>query len=421
MQQAISGAGLVLFIFIAWLMSSDRKKINWRLVGGALFLQFAFALLILLTPPGRWLFEAIGGLFVQLLGFVDDGSGFVFNAYGRPGEEGMPPPFVLLRTFAFGVLPTVIFFSSLMAILYYIGVMQWIVYLLAKVMQKTLGTSGAESLAAAANVFVGHTEAPLVVRPYIGSMTHSELHALMVGGFATISGGLLAVYVGMGIDPSHLLTASVISAPASLLISKIIRPEVDTPETMGDVSIQHESEAVNAIEAAAIGASEGLKLALNIVAMLIAFLALIALGDALLREAGHLVGFKDEWEWSLAKLLGYGFAPIAWMMGIEWKDCIPAGELLGLKMVANEFIAYEKLGSWIAADSEVVLEIRSQIILTYALSGFSNFGAIGIQIGGIGGLAPERRSDLARFGIKAMIGGALACCMTACIAGMLIA
>lgn len=421
MHQAISGVGIFLLILIAWLMSSDRTKINWRLVGIALLLQFVFALVIILTPPGEWLFKSIGNAFVQLLDFVSDGSSFVFSVNSERGEQEMPPPAVLLRTFAFGVMPTVIFFSSLMAILYHLGVMQWIVYVLAKVMQKTLGTSGAESLAAAANVFVGHTEAPLVVRPYIGGMTHSELHALMVGGFATISGGLLAVYVGMGIDPSHLLTASVISAPASLLISKILRPETQTPQTSGQVSIKNESEAVNALEAAAIGATEGLKLALNIVAMLIAFLALIALADALLREAGHLLGFVNEWEWSIAKLLGYAFAPIAFIMGIEWKDCIPAGELLGLKMVANEFIAFEKLGSWTAENSEVVLEKRSQIILTYALSGFSNFGAIGIQIGGIGGLAPERRSDLARFGVRAMIGGALACCMTACIAGLLVA
>ena len=401
-------------------MSSNRRAVNVKLVLFGVLLQFTLAVIVLWTPPGRWVFQSIGDLFVELLTFVDVGAGFVFSAYPREGDPELPPPFLLLRTFAFGVLPTVIFFSSLMAILYHLKVMQLLISLLAKVMQRTLGTSGAESLAAAANVFVGHTEAPLVVRPYIAEMTQSELHALMVGGFATISGGLLAVYVGMGIDPSHLLTASVISAPASLVISKIMQPETEESKTAGTVQIQYDSEAVNVIEAAAIGASDGMKLAINIGAMLIAFLALIALGDAILAWAGTQCGYTGEAAWSIAKLLGYAFAPIAFLMGIPGKDCVAAGELLGLKMAANEFIAYDQLGAWLREDSEVTLAPRTQTIMIYALSGFSNFGAIGIQIGGIGGLAPNRRSDLARFGLRAMLGGAIACCMTACIAGILI-
>lgn len=417
----VSGLGLIALIGFAWLMSSHRRKVDWKLVAGGLLLQFGLAVLILWTPPGQWFFAAIGRFFTQILGFVDVGAEFVFGVNPRSEETGFPPRVVLLRTFAFGVMPTVIFFSSFMAILYYLGIMQWIVWLLGKLMQKTLGTSGAESLAAAANVFVGHTEAPLVVRPYIEKMTLSELHALMVGGFATISGGLLAAYAGMGIDPGHLLTASVISAPAALLISKIIMPELDTPETTGQLKLEQENQAVNAIEAAAVGATEGLKLSLNIGAMLIAFLALIAMADSILAWAGSLFGFLGDQAWSLAKLFGYAFWPVAWLMGIETADCQAAGELLGLKLVANEFIAFEKLGQWQAEDSPVKLSSRSQTILIYALSGFSNFGAIGIQIGGIGGLAPNRRGQLAKFGVRAMIGGAIACCMTACIAGILIA
>ena len=289
-------------------------------------------------------------------------------------------------------------------------------------MQQTVGVSGAESLSAAANVFVGHTEAPLVIRPYIEKMTASELHAVMVGGFATISGGLLAAYAGMGISAGHLVTASVISAPAALLISKILQPETETPQTMGSVEIQVPRKGVNVIEAAAIGATDGMKLALNVAAMLLAFLALIAMMDGAVGGLGWLLGFRDAsgaTTWSLATGLGYAFAPLAWLMGIESSDCLRAGELLGLKTVANEFIAYEQLGRWLHPDSEVQLSERSVRILTYALSGFANFGAIGIQIGGIGGIAPNRRADLARFGLRAMVGGALACCMTACIAGVL--
>lgn len=321
-----------------------------------------------------------------------------------------------LSAFAFGVLPTIIFFSSLMAVMYHVGIMQRVVECFAWIMQRTLGTSGAESLSAAANIFVGQTEAPLVIRPYIGSMTQSEIMAVMVGGFATIAGGVLAAFVSMHIDAGHLITASVISAPAALLIAKVMVPETEVSPTLGTVKVTVERRSANLIEAAASGATDGLKLALNIAAMLIAFLALVAMADA-------IVGWTGSWfgqSWSLAVLLGYLFSPFAWLMGIERADCLRAGELLGLKMATNEFVAYQRLAVWVLPESGVELSQRSQHILTYALCGFANFSSIGIQIGGIGGIAPERRADLARLGLRAMLGGTLAAFMTACIAGVLI-
>jgi CNT family concentrative nucleoside transporter len=318
--------------------------------------------------------------------------------------------------FAFQVLPTIIFFAALMSILYHYGVMQKVVEAIAWVMHKTMRTSGAESLSAAANIFVGQTEAPLVISPFVATMTRSELMAVMVGGFATIAGGVLAAYVGFGLDAGHLLTASVISAPAALLIAKILEPEVDEPKTLGHVRVEIPRASVNGIDAAARGTIQGLKLALNVAAMLIAFLALIALLDGALAWVG--ARFGQEWSFSL--LLGYAFSPFAWLMGIEWGDCLPVGELLGKRMVANEFVAYMQLDKWMEAGSEVELSERSVVITTYALCGFANFGSIGIQLGGIGPLAPERQSDLARLGLRAMLGGTLASFMTACVAGMLL-
>ncbi|WP_166831296.1 NupC/NupG family nucleoside CNT transporter [Thalassoroseus pseudoceratinae] len=420
MLQSISALGLLVFVFLAWLLSSNRGAVQWRLVVSGLMLQLVLAALILWTTPGQWIFEQLGAGFNWVLGCVNEGSRFVFSLHpsGTPTD---PEPGWLLGSFAFGVLPTVVVVSSLMEVLYFFGVMQWIVSAFSWVMRWTLKTSGAESLAAAANIFVGQTEAPLVIRPYIPNMTNSELHSLMVGGFATVSGGVLAAFVGMGIDPTHLLTASVISAPAALVIAKIIQPETEVPETAGTVEVDYVSEGSNPIEAATIGASAGMKLALNIGAMLIAFIALIAMADAGLAGIGSLFGYTGDSAWSLSSLLGYVCAPIAWVMGIASADCLSAGELLGLKLVTNEFIAYERLVEWMQPDSEIVLSERSNTIMIYALSGFSNFGAIGVQIGGIGEMAPSRRKDLARLGLKAMFGGAIACCMTACIAGILVA
>lgn len=415
MERLISLAGLVTMVSIAWLMSSHRRRVPWRIVIGGLSLQFIFAVLILKTGPGQATFVWMGDFFKQLLSYVDQGSAFMFDVFPRPGDEPLPPRYTLWRSFAFGVLPTVIFFSSLMAILYHVGFMQKIVQVFAWVMQKTLKTSGAESLSAAANIFVGQTEAPLVIRPYVGEMTLSELNAVMVGGFATIAGGVLAAYVAMGVNAGHLITASVISAPAALLIAKIMQPETEQPKTLGTVSLKVEKTNINVVEAAAGGASDGVKLALNIAGMLIAFVALVAMGNALFGWVGSWFGFVGDSAWSMQRALGLVFAPLAFMMGIPWSECASAGEILGTKTVLNEFVAFADLSTRSGDFSE-----RSFTILTYALAGFANFSSIGIQLGGIGGIAPERRSDLARLGFRAMIGGTLAAFMTACVAGLLI-
>ena len=411
MERLISLFGFLVMIALAFAMSADRRKVDRRLVAAGVGLQFLLALLVLKTGPGQVLFGYIGAFFTALLNYVDAGSSFVFGeAFGE-------------HFFAFKVLPTIIFFSALMGVLYHLGLVQYAVAAFAWVMQRTLRTSGAESLAAAANIFVGQTEAPLVVRPYVASMTRSELMALMVGGFATIAGGVLAAFVGLGIDAGHLVAASVISAPAALLVAKIMQPEVEASKTLGKISVEIERTATNVVEAAANSTLDGLRLALNVAAMLIAALGLIALVDGALGLLGQGVGYilgMEGLEWSLSAALGYLFAPFAWLMGIEAKDCLLAGELLGKKMVANEFVSYVQLSQWVQPGSGVELSQRSVVILTYALCGFANFSSIGIQIGGIGGIAPERRRDLARLGFRAMLGGSLACFMTACVAGILL-
>lgn len=404
MERAISFLGLFVMIGLAWLMSSNKRKFPWRVVVGGLLLQISFALLILKTSPGEAFFDGVDGVFNKLMDCVDAGSSFVF---GQDFKE---------HYFAFRVLPSIIFFAALMQALYYVGVMQLVVRGLGWVVQRTLGTTGPESLAAAANIFLGQTEAPLVVRPYVNRMTKSELMAIMVPGFGSTAGGVLIAYKGMGIDAGHLLTASVLSAPASLLIAKVMLPETETPEPVEKVELEMGDSGGNLVEAVSIGTLEGLKLALNVGAMLISFLALLALCDGLL---GWIGGWFDQ-EWSLSAIFGWVFWPIAWVMGIETKDCAPAGQLLGIKMAANEFVAYGKFSEWIKGDGGVSLSERTQVILTYALCGFANFSSIGIQIGGIGGMAPERQRDLARLGLRAMLGGALANFMTACIAGMLL-
>ena len=423
----MSFIGIIVMLGIAWAWSTNRKAINLRIVIGGLLLQFVLALLILKTQPGEDLFQWLGDSFKNILEFSHKGSDFVFNSYPDPdvAEEAAdyPPVTLVSRTLAFRVLPTIIFFSALMSILYHLGIVQIVVRTMAYVMQKTLRTSGAETLAAASNVFVGQTEAPLVIRPYLLKMTQSELMSMMVGGMATIAGGVLVIYVTqMNIDAGHLMTASVISAPAALLLAKILVPETETPESSGESIPDIPGTSSNAIEAAAIGASDGLKLALNVGAMLIAFIALVALVDALFAWVGgclfYLTGSIGQ-GWSLGMLLGYLFYPFALLMGIESSECFRAGELLGLKMVTNEFVAYMKMNEWMATPGKELSE-RTHMILTYALAGFANFSSIGIQIGGIGGLVPERRQNLAKLGFKAMIGGTLACFMTACIAGMLI-
>lgn len=412
----ICAVGLVAFIGIAWLISSDKRSFPIRVVVGGLLLQLVLGFAVLRTDPGRWLFERLGDGFSAVMETVNVGSGFLFSTQQNPLGDS------LLATFAFGVLPTIIFFSSLMSILYYVGLMQRLVWALAWVMRFSLGTSGAETLAAAANVFVGHTEAPLVVRPYLSTMTRSELCAMMTGGFATVTGGLLGVYAGMGIDISHLLTASVISAPAALVIAKVMVPEAEPEKVSAEMNMSPPSDHVNLIAAAVDGASEGLKLALNVGAMLIAFLALLALVDLLLGYGCTQVGWVDATggpQISLGVILGYVCWPMAWLMGIPADQCMEAGRLIGLKTVANEFIAYDALGRAEIGAKGAISE-RTATVLTYALAGFSNFGAIGIQVGGIGGLEPSRKADLAQLGLRAMFGGLLACCMTGAIAGLLL-
>lgn len=392
------------------------------MVIGGLLLQGALAFLIL-SDYGQRVFSVVNDLFVALTGCTDAGSKFVF------GDDFAD------HYFAFRILPTIIFFSALMSVFYYFGVIQKIVGVMALVMQKTLGTSGAETLSAAANVFVGQTEAPLVIRPYISSMTISELNAVMVGGFATMAGGVLGGLASMGINAGDLLAASVVSAPGALMLAKIMQPELDEPQTRGSVKIDVKDESANALEAVANGTVGGLQLALNVGAMLIVFLAMIALINALLGAAGDAYWYlADKWHlmeipdqpptWSLEAILGFLFKPIAWLIGIEWADCSHAGELMGLKMATNEFVAYGRLSEWAppladgAYDTSVVSD-RTRVLLTFALCGFANFSSIGIQLGGIGGIAPDRRSDLAKLGLRAMLGGTLAAFMTACIVSLL--
>lgn len=438
----ISLFGLFAMVGLAWLMSSHRDKVNWRLVMMGMLLQLVIGALLFNSQswtfgdrfPKGVMFYGFDSFFGYIMQWTRAGSSFVFNANGLPPDSTTDAGF-LLTTFAFGVLPTVVFFASLMSVLYYAGIMEPIIRGMAWVMQKVLGTSGSESLAAAANIFVGHTEAPLVVRPFITTMTRSELNAMMISGFATITGGLMAVFVAEGISAGHLVTASIISAPAALVIAKILQPETADSETMGTLKISFEKNASNVIEAAAVGASDGMKLVINIAAMLIGFLALIAMLNTILAGCGELVEMAINSsrpvadainiEWSLSGLFGFLFWPLAWLMGIQPKDCGTSGQLLGTKMVVNEFVAYLDLGSLLrdmkanGGNATVTISERSQVILTYALCGFSNFGAIGIQLGGIGPLAPNRKSDLAQLGLRAMLGGMLACCMTACVAGIM--
>ncbi len=389
---------------VGYAFSSHRKKINWKTVISGLFLQIFLGLIILKTSVGKTVFEGARSFFTGILSYTNEGSEFIFGSLMNTGKFGF--------IFFVMVLPTIIFMSSLMSILYHLGVMQIIIKATAKVMVKVMGTSGAESLSAAANIFAGQTEAPLVVKPFIGKMTRSELMALMTGGMATVAGGVLAAYVGMGIDAGHLLAASVMSAPAALVCAKILIPEVEESSTKGEVSLDLPKTTANLIDAAATGAGDGLKLALNVGGMLLAFIALIALFNGALGWVGALVGYP---ELSLELITGYLFAPFAFLMGVPSEDILNVGTLLGKKLIINEFVAYLDLQQMIPQ-----LKERSVVISTYALCGFANFSSIAIQVGGIGTIAPERRQDLAKLGMYSLLGGTLACFMTACIAGLFI-
>jgi concentrative nucleoside transporter, CNT family len=442
----LSVFGMLALLGIGWLLSVNRSLIPWRIVVWGMGLQIAFAILILVTTPGRRFFDAVNTVIVSLLGFTEAGARFLFGNLvvnqvpvggGEPGMGVFEPTAGMVAStgafFAFNVLPTIIFFSSLMTMLYHFGVMQVVVKGFAWIMMRTMRTSGAETLSAAGNIFVGQTEAPLLIKPYVARMTMSELMAVMTGGFATVAGGVMAAYVGMLIAffpdiAGHLMAASVMSAPAALVFAKIMWPETEEPATRGSLRVEVEKVDANVIDAAARGAGEGLHLALNVGAMLLAFIALIALFNALIGWIGSvtmLTTLLQNVGWlaagqalNLESILGWLLAPLAFLMGVPWADAPQIGTLLGIKTVVNEFVGYLQLNALLAGDTE--LSPRSVVIATYALCGFANFSSIAIQIGGIGGIAPSRRSDLARLGLRAMIAGTLAAFMTATIAGILV-
>jgi CNT family concentrative nucleoside transporter len=409
LERLISLLGLGCFVGVAYLTSIDRKAIQWRSVLWGIALQLVLALLILRTPLGFTLFEWLGDRVREFLAFSDAGAAFMF---GDAFE---------LAPVAFQVLPTVIFFSACISILYHYNILPRIIQAMAWLMVRTMGISGAESLSAAANIFVGPTEAPLVIKPYVSAMTLSELHAVMTGGFSTVAGGVLAAYIAFGIPPEHLIAASVMSAPAGLAMAKLLYPETETPATTGQVDLKVAVKSVNLVDAITTGTLDGLRLALNIGAMLIAFLGLLAAVNGLVGWLGTLVGLTDL---TVETLLGPLLAPVAWLMGIPWADCYQVGILLAKKTILNEFVAYLDLQGLIQAAQDdpnvVALAPRTIVIATYALCGFSSFAVIGIQIGGIGSIAPDRQGDLARLGLRALWGGSLACLMTATIAGLLL-
>jgi CNT family concentrative nucleoside transporter len=427
--------GLALVAGLAYLFSIDKKRINWRLVLIGIILQFGFAFLVLNTGWGRDSFDFISKLFVRLFSFASDGAQFVFGSLaispGAPGSLGF--------MFAFQILPTIIFFASFMAICYHLGIMQRIVQGIAWVMLRLMKTSGAESLSVAANTFIGQTEAPLVIRPYLASLTQSELLTIMLSGMAHIAGGVLAAYMqmlgvayaksqGVAIDASqvyftgHLLAASIMAAPATMVVAKMLYPEAGEPVTMGTVKIKVEKAYSNIIEAAAAGAGDGLRLALNVAGMLLAFIALIALVNALLGGLGDITGLNALCQaqfgksLSLELLFGIVFQFVAVAIGVPWADALNVGSLMGIKLVLNEFVAYLRMSDLVAAGQ---LSPKAIVVATYALCGFANFSSIAIQIGGISPLAENRRGDIAKLGLKAVLGGTLATWMTASIAGLL--
>ncbi|MCB9677849.1 MAG: NupC/NupG family nucleoside CNT transporter [Alphaproteobacteria bacterium] len=474
LDRGLSFVGIFILVGVAWGMSTNRARIDWRPVLWGIALQLVFGLLVLSNATAFltfYLYAAIEGglalfgidwqvpkeglLFVmvdsgvnRLIGFAGDGATFVFQSVqphkildpaGEPQfyvgtGNGISPP---VKTFAFWILPTIIFFSSLMSLLYHVGVMQAVVRVLAWAMVRTLGTSGAESLSAAGNIFVGQTEAPLLIAPFVNKMTRSELMAVMTGGFATVAGGVLGAYVSFLKDvpniAGHLVIASIISAPAALAIAKVMVPETEEPATRGHVEmpkVDPKDAPANAIEAAARGASDGMKLAINVAAMLIAIVGLVAMFDWIISwtpvtfcASGTRFGYSCAVAGevgaplSLSVLLGWVFAPVAFIMGVPWSECGVIGRLLGEKIVLTELLAYIHLGDVINGDVPQISQ-RSAIIASYALCGFANFASIGIQLGGIGGIAPDRMSDLAQLGVRAMIAGVIAACMTGCIAGL---
>jgi len=408
--QPLIGLLLIGAIAVAW--SSNRRAINLRTVAWGFSLQFLFAIIVLKTEVGQRTFQVLGDRIRQLLEFATVGASLVFGPLGDRAVWGDIVTRVLGPAgaqysviFAFQILPTIIFIAALFAILYYFGIMQLVVRAFAVVMNRVMGASGAESMNVAASIFMGQTEAPLTIRPYLPRMTESELMTVMTAGMAHISGGIMAAYVAFGIEPRHLLTAVIMTAPGTLMMAKMFVPETEIPETRGTVKLEVERTDVNVIDAAGRGTTEGLQLAINVGAMLISFMALVAMTNALLSLANL----------SLQQIFGWVFAPIAWSLGVPWRDAATVGNLLGTRMVLNEFLAFAELG-----EIKDTLDPRSVTIATFALCGFANFASIGIQIGGIGALVPTRRHDLARLGIRAMVAGTLANFVSACIAALLL-
>ena len=406
MEQFTGVIGVIVLLGIAYLLSNDRKMIDTNIIIWGLGLQISFAFIILKTPLGEYIFTYLNNIIVKLISFADAGSDFLFTSFIP--EVGYH---VALINFAFRALPVIIFFSSLIVVTYYFGIIQFIIKKIAFIMEKTMKTSGAETLSVSANIFVGQTEAPILIRPFISSMTKSELMAIMVGGFATVAGSVMALYVSwLNNVPNiagHLLAASVMSAPAALMIAKVIYPETERPKTVNSDNIDLKSKDTNAMDAIGRGATDGMKLAANVAAMLIAFISIVAM-------INFILGYANT---SLQEILGMIFKPIAWSMGVPWEEANIVGTLMGEKIVLTELIAFGDLTNYIKND---LLSERSAIIASYALCGFANVGSIGIQLGGIGAMAPERRGDLSNLVFKAMIGGALASWLTASIAGILI-
>lgn len=406
--QLVSAFGLLALLAVAYGMSWDRKRIRWRTITTALALQTGLGVVVFFTIWGQSRLEDLTNLVNQVLGAGQEGIRFLFGPlvsdkmFELFGGGGF--------VFALRVLPVIIFLSSLVSVLYYLGVMQWVVRILGGALRRLLGTSPAESLSAAANIFVGQTEAPLVIRPYIASMTKSELFAVMVGGLASVAGSVLVGYVGLGADMRYLLAASFMAAPGGLLFAKMIRPEVDTPGGAKPMAAHSGEPPANVLDAAASGASDGLKLALNVGAMLLAFIGLIALANLILSGIGGRFGHP---ELSLQLLLGYLFSPVAFLLGIPSDECLRAGSLIGQKLVLNEFVAFTQYSSW-----KEFFSPRTQAMITVALTGFANFSSIAILLGGLGGMAPDRRADIARFGIRAVFAATLSNLASAAIVGI---
>lgn len=426
MTSLTSLLGLATFLFVAWLMSENRRRFPWRIVGWGLALQIGLGWFILKTQPGMALFDSFNRLIVRFIGYANEGSRIVFGPLAS--QESLANAFGSGNALilAITVSATIILVSSVSALLYHLGLLQLLVRATAWGMRRILGTSGSETLAAVANIFMGHTEAPLLVKPFLPRMTRSELLTLMVGGMATIAGGVLAAYVSFGIPAGHLLTASVMSAPAGLMIAKILIPETEVSETAAGARPDLERTSINSMDALCQGASDGLRLSLNVIAMLIAFAAVIALANGLLAglqttflHAGISVGLVsmdpiDFTPFTLQSILGWINAPVAWLLGVPWQDCQTIGAILGERIVLNEFVGYLSLTS-----AQESLDPRSYLLTTYALCGFANLGSIAIQIGGVGSLVPERRNDIARLGLRSMLGGLLACYITTCVVGLI--